>query len=54
MLAAAAFLLVLAPTAWASGPAVSRSDQLQMKSIMGMFGADDLAYVPGVLPRTTP
>jgi hypothetical protein len=43
-------LLVLAPAAGAAGPAVPASEQLQMKTVMGMFGSDDLAYVPAVLP----
>jgi hypothetical protein len=50
VLATAAFLLVLAPVAWAAHPAVSPDEQQHLKMIMGMFGSDDLAYVPGLLP----
>jgi hypothetical protein len=49
-LAVAAFVLTLAPSAWASAPAVTTSQQQQLKSLLGQLGADDLAYVPGHLP----
>jgi hypothetical protein len=50
VLAAAAFLLILAPAASAARPGVSPSEQQNLKTIMGMFGSDDLAYVPLILP----
>jgi hypothetical protein len=50
LLLAAAFVLALAPSAWAARPAVPTGEQQQLKTIMGMFGSDDLAYVPVVLP----
>jgi hypothetical protein len=37
-------------TALAAGPPVPRSEQLQMKSLLGQIGARDLAIVPTRLP----
>ena len=51
-LAPVVFLLALAPAAWAASPAVPLDEQQQLKTIMGMLGADDLAYVPGHLPAS--
>jgi len=50
LLGAAAFLLVMAPAAWASPPAVPIGDQEQLQSIMNELNAEDLAYVPTELP----
>jgi hypothetical protein len=49
-LAAVVLLLALAPSALAATPAVTADQQQQMKTVLGMLGADDLAYVPSLVP----